>query len=96
MAELETLQDATADVIIIDTGAGIRRNVLAFAAPADHITVVTTPEPTAITDAYAVIKVLMRSGTATARSASSSTRCGTATRHAYRNERIGGRDATVS
>lgn len=61
--ELETLQDM-ADVLVVDTGAGIGRNVLAFTAPADHVTVVTTPEPTAITDAYAVIKVLVRCGTA--------------------------------
>jgi flagellar biosynthesis protein FlhG len=62
LKELETLQD-TADVLIIDTGAGIGRNVLAFTAAADQIVVVTTPEPTAITDAYAVIKVLVRCGT---------------------------------
>ena len=61
LQELETLQDA-ADVIIIDTGAGISRNVMAFTAAADHVVVVTTPEPTAITDAYAVLKVLIRSG----------------------------------
>ncbi|MEI8194442.1 MAG: MinD/ParA family protein [Phycisphaerae bacterium] len=59
--QLEMLPQA-ADVVIIDTGAGIGRNVLSFAAPADHVTVVTTPEPTAITDAYAVIKVLARAG----------------------------------
>jgi flagellar biosynthesis protein FlhG len=50
------------DVIIIDTGAGISPNVLAFTRTADHVLVVTTPEPTAITDAYAVIKVLSRDG----------------------------------
>ncbi len=51
-----------ADTILIDTGAGISPNVLAFARCADHVLVVTTPEPTAITDAYAVIKVLSRDG----------------------------------
>jgi flagellar biosynthesis protein FlhG len=56
LAELE----AQADVIIIDTGAGISPNVLSFTKAADHILVVTTPEPTAITDAYAVVKVLSR------------------------------------
>jgi flagellar biosynthesis protein FlhG len=56
MAELE----AQADVILIDTGAGISPNVLAFTRAADHVLVVTTPEPTAITDAYAVIKVITR------------------------------------
>jgi flagellar biosynthesis protein FlhG len=56
MAELE----AKADVILIDTGAGISPNVLAFTRAADHVLVVTTPEPTAITDAYAVVKVISR------------------------------------
>ncbi len=51
-----------ADVILIDTGAGISPNVLAFTRAADHVLVVTNPEPTAITDAYAVIKVLSRDG----------------------------------
>src|SRR5690348_2724885 len=49
-----------ADVILIDTGAGISPNVLAFTRAADHVLVVTTPEPTAITDAYAVVKVITR------------------------------------
>ncbi len=63
VTELETLQDQ-ADVVIVDTGAGIGRNVLAFTAAADQVVIVTTPEPTAITDAYAVLKVLVRCGTA--------------------------------
>jgi flagellar biosynthesis protein FlhG len=63
VTELETLQDM-ADVVIVDTGAGIGRNVLSFTAAADHVVIVTTPEPTAITDAYAVLKVLLRCGTA--------------------------------
>ena len=53
-----------ADALIIDTGAGIGRNVLSFTSTADHVVIVTTPEPTAITDAYAVMKVLVRCGTA--------------------------------
>ena len=52
-----------ADVILIDTGAGISPNVLSFTRAADHVLVVTTPEPTAITDAYAVIKVISRDAT---------------------------------
>lgn len=51
-----------ADVILIDTGAGISPNVLSFTRCADHVLVVTTPEPTAITDAYAVVKVISRDG----------------------------------
>ena len=54
--------ESQADVILIDTGAGISPNVLAFTRTADHVLIVTTPEPTAITDAYAVIKVLSRDG----------------------------------
>ncbi|HVT82131.1 MAG TPA: MinD/ParA family protein [Phycisphaerae bacterium] len=60
--ELDTV-DESADALIIDTGAGIGRNVLSFTSTADHVVVVTTPEPTAITDAYAVMKVLVRCGT---------------------------------
>jgi flagellar biosynthesis protein FlhG len=56
MAELEH----SADIILVDTGAGISPNVLSFTRAADHVLVVTTPEPTAITDAYAVIKVVSR------------------------------------
>lgn len=50
------------DVLIIDTGAGINPNVLCFTRAADHVLIVTTPEPTAITDAYAVAKVMIRDG----------------------------------
>ena len=49
--------EQTADIILIDTGAGISPNVLSFTRAADDVLVVTTPEPTAITDAYAVVKV---------------------------------------
>jgi flagellar biosynthesis protein FlhG len=44
------------DFMIIDTGAGISQNVLSFVLAADEIIVVTNPEPTAITDAYGIIK----------------------------------------
>lgn len=47
-----------ADVIMIDTGAGISRNVIEFALAADEIVIVITPEPHSISDAYAIIKVL--------------------------------------
>jgi flagellar biosynthesis protein FlhG len=55
--DLQQLGDR-ADVIVIDTGAGINPNVISFCLASDHTMVVTTPEPTAITDAYAMIKVL--------------------------------------
>ncbi len=44
--------------IIIDTGAGLSRNVLSFIAAAEELILVTTPEPTALTDAYGMLKVL--------------------------------------
>lgn len=46
------------DVVLIDTAAGISSNVLYFNASAGEIMVVVTPEPTSITDAYALIKIL--------------------------------------
>ena len=48
----------SADIIIIDTGAGVADNVMKFLAAADEVYVVTTPEPTAITDAYGIIKII--------------------------------------
>lgn len=48
------------DFLVIDTGAGITRNVVRFSAAADEVMVVTTPEPTAITDSYAAIKAISR------------------------------------
>lgn len=48
------------DILLIDTAAGISSNVLSLLLAADETMVVTVPEPTAITDAYAVIKVLSR------------------------------------
>lgn len=46
------------DIVLIDTAAGISSNVLYFNTSADEILVVATPEPTSITDAYAMMKVL--------------------------------------
>jgi len=56
IAELETLSNA--DIIIIDTSAGVSSNVLDFIAAADDAVIITTPEPTAITDAYGIIKII--------------------------------------
>lgn len=50
----------TKEFVLIDTGAGIQKNVISFCMAADVVVVVATPEPTAITDAYATIKVLVR------------------------------------
>ena len=46
------------DIVLIDTEAGISENVTYFNSAAQEILVVTTPEPTAITDAYALMKLL--------------------------------------
>ena len=46
------------DVLVLDCGAGISRNVLSFALAADTCLLVTTPDPMAVTDAYATIKAL--------------------------------------
>lgn len=58
MQELSRLQSQS-DAIIIDTAAGISRSVVGFCLASDHVLVVTTPEAAAITDAYAMIKVLV-------------------------------------
>lgn len=50
------------DVLIIDTGSGLHRLARQFALAADQLLVIATPEPTAITDAYATIKSLCASG----------------------------------
>ena len=52
--------DQTVDIVIIDTGAGIADSVLEFVAASSEILLVATPEPTSITDAYALLKTLNR------------------------------------
>ncbi len=52
--------DAIADVVIIDTGAGISDAVLEFLVASGEIILVTTPEPTSITDSYSLLKALNR------------------------------------
>lgn len=56
-SHLEALGDGF-DIMMIDTGAGISSNVLFFNTSAQEIVVVVTPEPTSITDAYALMKVM--------------------------------------
>ncbi|MGP1485291.1 MAG: P-loop NTPase [Campylobacter sp.] len=48
------------DFLIIDTGAGIGGSTHSFLEASDEIIVVTVPDPAAITDAYAVIKITSR------------------------------------
>jgi len=52
--------DAPIDIIIIDTGAGINENILQMVLASSETIVVTTPEPTAILDAYALVKTIVR------------------------------------
>ena len=52
--------DRQADVVIIDTGAGISENVMEFVMSSAEVLLVATPEPTSITDAYALLKTLDR------------------------------------
>lgn len=46
------------DILLIDTGAGLTETVLFFNTAVDEILLVTTPDPTALTDAYALLKVM--------------------------------------
>jgi flagellar biosynthesis protein FlhG len=55
--ELSRIGDGV-DYLFIDTGAGISSNVLRFNASANEVIVVANPEPTSITDAYALMKLL--------------------------------------
>ncbi len=57
MDEVDSL-DGAFDVLLLDTGAGISSNVLFFATAAQETLVVVTPDPTSLTDAYALVKVL--------------------------------------
>ena len=52
--------DSIADIIIVDTGAGISDAVLEFLVASGEILLVTTPEPTSITDSYSLLKALYR------------------------------------
>lgn len=52
--------DSIADIIIVDTGAGISDAVLEFLVASEEVLLVTTPEPTSITDSYSLLKSLDR------------------------------------
>lgn len=57
LSEFESL-DLDIDILLVDTSAGISSNVMYFNTASQHILVIATPDPTSITDAYALIKVL--------------------------------------
>lgn len=50
--------DQYADVILIDTGAGISNQVMEFVMASPEVLVVTTPEPSSLTDSYSLLKAL--------------------------------------
>jgi len=56
VSKLSRIQDV--DFIIMDTGAGINRTVLGFISCCEELIIVTTPEPTALTDAYSLMKAV--------------------------------------
>lgn len=58
LRELARLERAVDD-LIIDTGAGINANVLGFCAAAHLVLLTTTPEPTALTDGYGMLKAIL-------------------------------------
>jgi flagellar biosynthesis protein FlhG len=57
---LETITDAATpkDIVIIDTSAGLTDEILYFAVQSDDVIIITTPEPTAVMDAYAMVKLI--------------------------------------
>ena len=57
MGQLRIYMEAF-DIVLVDTAAGISSNVMSFNSAADEIVVIASPEPTSITDAYALMKVL--------------------------------------
>jgi flagellar biosynthesis protein FlhG len=52
--------EARNDYLIVDTGAGIGASVMGFVVAVERVLLVTTPEPTAITDAYAMLKTIRK------------------------------------
>ena len=58
---LKNLEDV-ADTIIFDTSAGVSDNMLRLIYASHETLLVTTPEPTAVVDAYALIKIISEQG----------------------------------
>lgn len=52
--------DAMADIILIDTGAGISDSVMEFVIASPEVLLITTPDPSSLTDSYSLIKTLYR------------------------------------
>lgn len=58
LEDLTSLEEAY-DLLLIDTAAGLSPEIITYATEADDVLVVTTPEPTAVIDAYAMVKVIV-------------------------------------
>ncbi len=58
------LLEQECDLLFLDTGAGLSRPILDFVRAADEFIVVTTPDPTALTDAYGILKAIFQRGDA--------------------------------
>lgn len=58
LTKIEKL-NSIADIVFVDTGAGATENIIKMALAAHEIILVATPEPTAITDAYALTKLII-------------------------------------
>lgn len=52
----------TYEFLLIDTSAGVNKSILAFCLASSDIVLIITPEPTSLTDAYALLKILARNG----------------------------------
>jgi flagellar biosynthesis protein FlhG len=56
LEKLDTLDEY--DYILMDTGAGVNKDVLSFIAASEELILITTPEPTSLTDGYSLIKAI--------------------------------------
>lgn len=54
LKELDSIEDY--DYLLMDTGAGVSKDILSFISASEELIVITTPEPTSLTDAYSLIK----------------------------------------
>ncbi len=60
LSKLDSLNlDSGTDILLVDTSAGISSNVTSFVLASEEVMIIVTPEPTSLTDAYAMIKVIV-------------------------------------
>jgi len=53
--------DEVSDIVLIDTGAGISKSVVSLISASSEVIIISTPEPTSLTDAYSIIKTIKES-----------------------------------